>query len=784
MPSLYSPAPGASGKSSETASLFPDSVASPPSSNSNASAADPEEVLLRGKVSKVIYEGPEGDFYIFTMMPQGAGREVKVKGYGVGLAKDREIECIGRWELDKYKERLLSAGTIMEIIPNNLEGMRKLLHSGFVPRIGKATADALLRVFGDRLFDIAENSPDVLYAIPGVGEQRVNSLVRTIREKRALPRIMSYLASVGLGPGLSHRVFREMGPQAVTLIEKNPYSLTRVPLIGFTTADKVARRRGIPFDSEMRIVAGMEAVLLAESERGSTAVALPRLIEQMGKLLAVDGQTVPPSRLASVVNGEIGEGKRMLQREILGGVKAVSLSEFVRSEQSVATNVNRVLRKDIPIVSIDMGSRRFAHLDADQQKAAKTSLESAFSVITGRPGCGKTTVTKSIVDALVEDRQSVLLCAPTGRASKRITEATGYAASTMHRALGSRGAGVFVHNENNPLPHDVVLIDETSMVDTWMMDKMMRAIRPGTRLIMVGDADQLPSIGAGNVLSDVISSGVVPVSVLRQIHRQAQGSSIILNAHQIINGNAPKDMGRDDFQMIKCTESEKQVQMVVGQYRSLVADGFKPEDIQILTPMRKKTDLGANNLNRVMKEILNPSDGKPSVSRGKGETAITFSVGDRIMQVANNRELGIYNGDIGYIMGIDKKAQIVTADFSGEIVDMEFSDLEDVDLAYATTIHKSQGSEFKAVILPVARSHSYMLDRNLIYTAVTRGKDKVVMGGDLYMLPSIVQKAGSSVRMTGLQDELCNEAERLANEVKFGRGALFKSMPSAARVAF
>jgi exodeoxyribonuclease V alpha subunit len=761
---------------------IPPSPPSPPKPVLSDTGVPTGEIRISGRITAIRFQKAEEDFYIFSVQRTGTTREadrMDVKGHGVSLRVGSEVECTGVLEPSKnprYPQPTLKCSMIMEVVPSSVQGIRNLLHHGFVKGLGPKNADALLDAYGDKLFDIAEKRPELLYTVKAgnrtVPESAVTGLVRAVREKRAVPRIMAYLAEIGLGPGLSHRVFRELGANAVATIKRDPYALTAVPLIGFTTADKVARRVGLPPNSESRIRAGMEAALIKEADNGSTAVALPRLQMQMSKLLQwkeLDAtgvevvRSVPEERIRDVMGEALKENSKFVRRIIAGPVEVASLKEYVRGEKSIAKHVARLAtaKATSSVGRIDLSSPAFAHLDDDQLKAVRTSLSSPFSVITGRPGCGKTTVVKSIVDVLDAEGLSFKLCAPTGRAQKRITEATGYPAATMHRMLGSRGAGVFTHDENNQLDTDVLIMDELSMVDTYLLDKTLRAVKSGTIVICVGDADQLPSIGAGNVLADLINCDKVPVTTLTQIHRQAQDSSIILNAHRIISGQLPAALpGKNDFELVNCFDPAKQVQVVIDMYKQLRSEGFGEEDIQILTPMRKKTDLGSNNLNKVMKEILNPAEGKPSMTIGKFEDARIFSVGDRIMQVANNRDLGIYNGDIGYITAIDTKAGEILCDFSGEDVVMEPSDLEDVDLAYATTIHKSQGSEFPAVIIPLAKAHSMMLDRNLLYTAETRGKKKVAMVGDTYVLKRAVSEANSSVRLTGLQDELLDAFEQ------------------------
>lgn len=734
---------------------------SAPGVDPNPHAEQNPEICLRGKVQRIIFENVEDGFYIFSIVKNGTTEKAKVKGYGYNLTLGQEVECNGEWEASKnprFPEATLKASSIYEVVPASEAGIRKLLYSGFVKGIGKTTADKLLARFGAKLFDIAENKPDALYAVRDVPAARITNLINGVLEKKALPRLMAYLAEIGLGPSLSQRVFKKLGKGAVEKIKTNPYVLATVPMIGFKKADEVARAGGIAFDSSNRIVAGMEAVLLKESENGSTAVELDRLYQQMDALLAVDYTSVDPEKIESVVQQELHSMERVILRTLTDG-PAVSLKEFVRLEKSIAFHIARIVTnyRANEDLNVDVSSPHFAHLDPDQLKGARMALGNGFAVMTGRPGCGKTTTTKAIADVISAAGLKLRQSAPTGRASKRMTEATGYLAVTNHRLLEARGT-TFGKNETNPLECDRLLSDEVSMTDTYMAEHTLRAVPDGAGVLLIGDVEQLSSIGAGMFLSDVIKSGWVPVSILGRIHRQAADSSIITNAHKIIEGIEPDGTvapgKRNDFQLITCTQSDKQVQAVLDEFRRLESLGFAAEDIQVLTPMRQKTDLGANNLNRALKNMLNPAEGRNSLTVGKFEHAVVFSEGDRVMMTANNSELGVFNGDIGYIIEIDTENKTALVDFNGDLVELGREELNDLDLAYATTIHKAQGSEFAAVIIPLSKSHSIMWDRNLLYTGITRGRKHVSNVGETYLLKSIVKKTNAAKRLTGLKEEI------------------------------
>lgn len=779
----------------------------------------PEDPTLRkavGRIASVRFEKAEDNWYILELQLQGTTSSkdrLTVKGHGVGLKVGAEVEVQGHMHTDsKWGEQMKDA-VVVEQLPVSEVGIRRLLERGFVKGIGPDIADKLLSRFGYRLFDVAEHTPEMLYEIDGVGAKRVESLVNAVKSKRNLPRIMSFLTEVGLGPARSHRVYRELGADAVNVIKRNPYELTAIATIGFKLADGVALKMGVPFDSDRRIVAAMEAVLLKASESGSTAIPVQKLKTDMQAILKVDGDArkVDPTLVATVVDEALTQTSRMVLRELStpaarkalreeqgGGlpeansaaaaekVQSVSLSHFSRSEEQIAGHLLRLHRAGAVHASgANLSDIKFAHLDPSQLDAARRSLASPVSVITGRPGCGKTTITKSIIDAMEAAGMKVLLMAPTGKAAKRMSEATGRPATTVHRALKSMGAGKFGHDESNPLVADAIFADELSMMETHLMEKFLRAVKSGTQLVMVGDKDQLPSIGAGNVLADIIASEALPVSILNVPHRTAANSTIKTNAHRILNGEAPvaPTPGQDnDFELIDCKDKAEQVPQIAATYRSLLAKGFSAEDIQILTPMRKAGDpLGATELNRVLKEMLNPSAERPatdSVSKGAFEHKTTFSVGDRVMQMANNKELGIYNGDVGYIVEIDidgSDKTIVVNFGDDDIVELTMSDLDDLDLAYATTIHKSQGSEYGAVIIPLSSGHSYFLDRSLLYTAETRGKKHVAMVGDTSILAGCVRKNDSAKRHTGLREEILAAFPSPDAEADIGVMARFKA---------
>lgn len=774
--------------------------------------ADGRQKVL-GHVRQIMFE--RDGYFIFRMVPLGArsrSDEVTVKGHGFDLAPGAEVVALGRRKIEtseKYgRQTIIDDSIVYEVIPTTRVGIQKLLENGYVKGIGPVSARALCEKFDRHLFDVAEYEPQKLYDSRLVSNAQVKALVNTIREKKEIPRLMSYLAEVGLGVQTSHKVLKELGPGAVDRIRKNPYELMRVPSIGFSKADEVARNQGATFDSDMRVAAGLEAVLHEVADKGSTYIHVPDLKRRMADMLSItseDGsvRTVNLNRLDSIVEQELQNSPKFLVRNHLvdeyaphlhpdlepanepAVERTVSLMSFAGAERRIARRIAAIATSGVTPESrgATPSGKHFERLKDEQQAAVRRSLSATVSVITGRPGCGKTTVTKSVVHAIQAAGMNVMLMGPTNRSAKQLSEATGQRAHTLHRALGCRSFDVFEYGPDKALECDVVIADEKSMVDTRMMDRLLSAMRPGMCFIMVGDTNQLASINAGQVFADVIKSGTVPVSYLTEIHRTGKGSSINPNAHRICDKQAPVQPGageNQDFSLREvrsalstATDEEKeratngQIHALIEQFKSYMAEGLRPEDIQVLTPQRYKSRLGANELNTVLKAFLNPVPDDPRLSiRTRSYDPKIYSIGDRIMYTANDPERDIYNGDIGYIKSIDHDAKTFVVDFHDEDVEMEFSELQDIDHSRANTVHKTQGGEFPAVIFMVVNAHYHMLDRQLLYTGLTRGKQRACLLGDTHRLQSIVEKAGSEARKTMLDDELVRAFFELKQEHK------------------
>lgn len=775
---------------------------------------------VAGRIKKILHD-KEG-FYILRLVPHGSFSkedEVVVKGNGIDLQMDRDIVAVGYYKTEMSPQwgpqKVIDQAIVFEVVPTTRKGIQKLLENGYVKGIGEVAARRLCDAFGDRLFDIAEKEPQRLLQVTGIKRVQAMALSRTIQEKREIPRLMSFLAEVGLNIKTSHKVLKELGPGAIDLIKHNPYELTRVPSIGFTKADEVARGRGVVFDSEDRIAAALQACLENALQQGWTYLKVPELKESMAEMLSIqdpesDGKIfVDPQRLESLCEKQLIESSKVLVRSHFEDEsaehlkvfrkekldenpmpvvteRAISLMQYAGMERRIAKRLAALVAANVTPESrgASPSGAFFAKLSDEQQEAVRTTLASPVSIITGRPGCGKTTVTKALLDSMLDAGLKVLLVGPTNRSAKQMTDATGQRAMTIHRALGCRGFELYTHGPDNPLNFDVVIADEQSMVGTRMMDKILSAIRPGTAFVMVGDPEQLASIDAGNVLSDAIKSGVLPVSYLTQIRRTAEGSSINPNAHRVADREAPMPPNpgeNEDFSMrevrsawskaspeAKTRSAHDQIDALIDQFHYYMSKGHKPDEIQILTPVRHKGELCANELNIVMKKMLNPIyDERLSVTTANKDARV-FSVGDRVMYTANDLERDIYNGDVGYIKEIDHECNSLLIDFYDNDVEMAFTDLADLDHAYVNTVHKTQGGEFPAVIFITVSAHWNMLERQLLYTGMTRGKKDVCLLGDTHRLQSIVEKPGSEARQTMLDDELVRAFAPLkaANEAR------------------
>ncbi|HJV34949.1 ATP-dependent RecD-like DNA helicase [Geomonas sp.] len=713
---------------------------------------DPPVERLSGSVERVTFHSEESGFCVLRVKVSGQRELVTVTGSAASVTPGEYLECTGSWYNDRVHGMQFKAQHLKMVPPSTLEGIEKYLGSGMVRGIGPHFAKVLVQAFRAEVFNIIEQSPERLLELPGIGRKRMERVAGAWVEQKAIREIMVFLQSHGLGTARAVRIYKSYGNEAIFKVTENPYRLALdIHGIGFKTADALAAKLGIERDSLMRAQAGVRHVLQELSGSGHCAATRSELV---GK--AVEILEIPDAVIEQAIEAEIAE-ENLVPDEIAGH-PCLFLAPLYRAEIGVASSLSRlsagslpwpeiVAEKAIPWVESHTG----VTLSASQRDAVRLALDSKVVVITGGPGVGKTTLVNSIL-AIIRARQiRVTLCAPTGRAAKRLSESTGLEAKTIHRLLEFDPQSMgFKRTREHPIDTDLVVMDEASMVDVVLMNKLLAAIPDRAALVMVGDVDQLPSVGPGCVLSDLIESGAIPTVRLVEIFRQAASSRIIVNAHRINRGELPmKDESKElvDFYFIPTATPEeihdKLLQVITERIPKRF--GFHPvRDIQVLTPMNRG-GLGTRSLNEELQKVLNGAS-EPKVSR----FGTSFSPGDKVIQTVNNYDKEVFNGDIGTIVRVDLEEGTLGVEYDERIVEYEFGELDEVSLAYATSIHKSQGSEYTAVVIPLAMQHYTMLERNLIYTAVTRGKKLVVVIGEAKALAMAVKNHKAHKRLTKL----------------------------------
>ena len=694
---------------------------------------------LTGTVERITYRNEE-NFYSVLRLRSPAQRDlVTAVGYFPQLAVGETLEMQGEWVLHPDYGRQFKVASHKSVLPATLAGLEKYLGSGLVKGVGPATAKRIVQHFGLAAMQILEESPQRLVEVPGVGEAKAAAIGRAFAEHREIRDMMIYLQGYGVTPGLAARIYRHYGDTARRVIEENPYRLAdEVFGIGFKTADKLAQQMGLHPESPARLIAGIKYSLQQLAEDGHTSYPLAEFYQQAAAMLEVSGDLLPPAcaeleRQKEIFLTDVDEQRMIYLAPFFYAELGVQRRLLQLHQQRLALELPGGLEAELRQLQQEQRIR----LAPEQRQALITALQNGVSVITGGPGTGKTTIIRSLLKLLANRNRSVLLAAPTGRAAKRMTETTGAEAKTIHRLLEysfTPGQGMsFGRNADNPLKADVVILDEVSMLDILLMYHFLRALPDGCQLVLVGDVDQLPSVGPGNVLRDIIESGVIPTVRLKTIFRQAGQSLIVTNAHRVNRGEFPYLNVRDnDFFYINEEDPEQIAQHVLTLCRQRLpnAYGYHPlEDIQVLTPMRR-TVIGVDNLNLQLQRTLNPpSPGKTEVHAG----FTTFRLGDKVMQIRNNYQKQVFNGDIGRIASIDREAgelHVLYPDGSGErLVSYDLIEADELTLSYAITVHKSQGSEYPVVVMPVSTQHYIMLQRNLLYTALTRARKLVVLVG-------------------------------------------------------
>ena len=718
-------------------------------------SAAPEREALAGLVERVTFHNPENGFCVLRVKVRGQRELVTVVGAAASITAGEFIQASGSWANDRTHGLQFKAAYLRAAPPTTLEGIEKYLGSGMVKGIGPVYAGRLVAAFGEAVFDIIEAEPARLREVGGIGPKRAERIVKGWAEQKVIREIMLFLHSHGVGTSRAVRIFKTYGADAVQIITENPYRLARdIRGIGFKTADAVAERLGIEKTAMIRARAGVSFALAEAMDDGHCGLPTDELRTLAAELLEIAPEIVGEALALELREGAV-VGDTVDRRE------CVFLAGLHRAERGIAERLHHLARGSLPWPAIDpekaipwVEQRTGLSLAPSQREALGLALRSKVLVITGGPGVGKTTLVNSILKVLAAKGLKVALAAPTGRAAKRLADSTGLGASTIHRLLEADPAnGSFKRTEERPLQCDLLVVDETSMVDVPLMHALLKAVPERAALLLVGDVDQLPSVGPGQVLADVIASGAVPVVRLTEVFRQAARSRIITNAHRINQGRMP-DLSRDpegDFHFVECAGPEDGVPklLAVVQDRIPARFGLDPvRDVQVLCPMNRG-GLGARSLNLELQKLLNPP-GEVKVER----FGWTFGPGDKVMQVENDHEREVYNGDLGFVRRIDQDEGELVVDFEGREVAYDFGELDALVLAYATTVHKAQGSEYPAVVIPLTTQHFPMLKRNLVYTGVTRGKRLVVIVGQTKALAMAVRGGDQGRRWSKLKEWL------------------------------
>jgi exodeoxyribonuclease V alpha subunit len=723
-----------------------------------APSTDPLEHLA-GTVERVTFHSEETGFCVLRVKVRGRAELATVVGSAASVTPGEYVDCDGNWVNDRSHGLQFAARYLRIVPPSTREGIERYLGSGMVRGIGPHFAKKLVAAFGEQVFEIIEQVPARLQELPGIGPKRRERVEQAWTEQKAIREIMVFLQSHGVGTGRAVRIYKTYGNEAIDRVRENPYRLALdIHGVGFKTADILAARLGIPRDSLIRAQAGVRHVLQERSSAGHCAASRETLAEAAAELLAI-----PAPVIEQALDLEVAAGN--LTAEEIAEVPSLFLTPLHRAEVGVAGHLVRLMAGPPPWGWVDTAAalpwverKTGLTLSASQRAAVATTVNGKVTVITGGPGVGKTTVVNSILRILRAKQVAVLLCAPTGRAAKRLAESTGMEARTLHRTLEfDPKQGGFRRNADHPLEADLVVLDETSMVDVVLMNQLLRALPSRTALLMVGDVDQLPSVGPGVVLGDIIASEAVPTLRLTEIFRQAAASHIIVNAHRINQGLLPERPapGEDsDFYLVyaKTPEEVRERLLEVVIQRIPRRFGLDPvREVQVLTPMNRGP-LGAHSLNAELQGRLNPGK-TPRVER----FGSAYAPGDKVIQTINNYGKEVFNGDIGTLTRIDPEEGLLWVDYDGRSVEYEFSELDEVALAYATTVHKSQGSEYPAVVIPLATQHYTLLERNLLYTAVTRGRRLVVLVVQPKALAIAVKNLRSTARLTNLRARLAGK---------------------------
>ena len=702
---------------------------------------------LRCVVERITYQNPENGYSVLKVKVKGYDDLVTLVGNLLEVPVGSVLLCRGEWKVDKRYGSQFVAATWEETIPATVYGIEKYLGSGLVKGIGPRFARAIVQRFGAATIEVIETDIERLYEVPQIGRKRVEKIRESWERQKEIKNVMLFLQSYGVSTAYAAKIYREYGSESIDKVRENPYRLADdIWGIGFKTADGIAGKMGYGKNDARRCRSGILYTLGQLSDEGHVYAEREQLVQAACTLLEADAAPVCEAL-----------ERMILSEELITEREAIYLPAFYHAECGAARRLKELAEsagRTLFTTELDPGvltAETGIDYDDVQLAAIRQAVTSKVIVLTGGPGTGKTTTTQGIIAALKKAGLRVLLAAPTGRAAKRMSEATGMDAKTIHRLLEYNPQDGYKRGDENPLDGDALIVDECSMIDILLMNNLMKAVPVTMRLVLVGDIDQLPSVGAGNVLRDIIDSQKIPVVRLTRIFRQAQKSRIVMSAHAINQGRFPDTSnGRDtDFFFMKEEDPEQVAATVVRLVKERLprAYGQRPDKIQVLTPMQRGI-VGAANLNLSLQKALNPSG--PSLNRG----GYTYRQADRVMQVRNNYDKEVFNGDLGYVESVNTEDRTLTVDFDGKKVEYDVTELDELTLAYATTIHKAQGSEYPIVVMPVLMTHFVMLQRNLIYTGITRAKKICVLIGATKALAYAVHNMSVLKRNTSLRERL------------------------------
>ncbi|MFT4758337.1 MAG: exodeoxyribonuclease V alpha subunit [Saprospiraceae bacterium] len=713
---------------------------------------------IHGHIERITFQNAENGWTIARLQEPKKKDVTTIVGTMTSVQIGETLRCWGIWKNDTNFGFQFQVKDYKVEQPSTVYGIQKYLASGMIKGVGKEFAKRIVKQYGVETLNVINDTPDVLMDIDGIGAKRLERIKTCWQEQKSIREVMVFMQSHDISPTYAQKVFKQYGDASIEVIQKNPYQLAKdIWGIGFKTADDAAQKLGIAKDSEIRIDAGVEWVLNELAGNGHTCFPIDKFLEKAHEILDVDAKLID-DRLEIIEKEErIVTGVLTIENQLMA---CIWLKVFHVCERGIGIELQRLEKEKSPLQEIDLDKsiesaeqELYIQLAKNQKLAVKNSLAEKVHIITGGPGTGKSTITKVILKIAKPLTENILLAAPTGRAAKRMAEITGMEAKTIHSLLKfDFNINGFKHNRDNPLDCELIIVDEASMIDTVLMYSLLKAIPSESKIIFVGDTDQLPSVGAGNVLKDMIESKTLPTTQLTEIFRQAKDSQIIINAHRINAGVFPEvtNAKNSDFFFVNEEDTEKMTETIVGlvQKRLPKAYGFDAiNDIQVLSPMNRGI-IGNRNLNEILQKKLNPSY-QPLVKAGR-----TFHEKDKVMQIRNNYDKDVFNGDVGRIRKIDTFDQEVTVNFDGRDVIYDFPDLDQLVLAYSVSVHKYQGSECPCIILPVHQSHYNMLFRNLIYTGITRGKKMVVVIGTMKALAMAVNNNRVAKRFTGLREVL------------------------------